>query len=644
MQAVGPFSKITIFANHVLNIAMKKYPLILIFLPLAFGIFAQEPDSLSLKERIFYHYDRPEFTEVVNSCNRALEVYEATNDLFEMAGCYNILGIAYQRLGRYKEAIESYERSTEVLEKMKESEVALHKEGAEAFYDKNIRYTRNNMATIYFMMEEYDEAEKLYRNCIKMLGEPHDTIDYLDMASYQKNLSEVSLKQAASLEGEAKTQRLKEAVDMAEQAVKLSEQYGDFPFNYISKKVVLAQAYHAVGRDQEAHALANEALDMAEAENDAYLQAEIHAVYGEFEANDGHYEAAEQHYRKAVALATKNGFDELQRTALNGAYDAARHFDKALALDYFEQSTALKDSVFNAEQQQLIRDYQVKYDLAEKEHQIELQEEKNHYDRMMIIFLLILAALLAILMVVGFRLGIIRKRQNKALAKLNKTKDHLFSVVSHDFKTSVMSQSLLLDVIDKHFDELSKDDIHAKVQTLKTSSDGLKEKMFNLIEWMKIELGGESNNKTIFSLCTLVDECIKSQRTEIDSKRIKVVNAVEPSLKASDDANMVRLVLRNLLNNAVKFSWPDGEIRIEAVKENQKIWVIVTDHGTGISTERKDILMKDLIAPSQGTQGETGTGIGLKLCKQLLDRNGGEISVESKKGSGTTVRFSVFVG
>lgn len=620
---------------------MKKYTLILIFLTFTFGIFAQEPDSLSLKERIFYHYDRSEFTEVVNSCNKALEVYEATNDLFEMAGCYNILGIAYQRLGRYKEAIESYERSTEVLEQMKESEIALHKEGAEAYYDKNIRYTRNNMATIYFMMEEYDEAEKLYLNCIEMLGKPHDTIDYLDMASYQKNLSEVSLKQAASLEGAAKTQRLKEAVNLAEQAVQLSEQYGDFPFNYISKKVVLAQTYHAVGRDQEAHALTNEALKMAEDINDAYLQAEIHAVYGEFEAEEGHYETAEQHYREAVALATENDFEELQRTALNGAYVAARHFDKALALDYFEQSTALKDSVFNAEQQQLIRDYQVKYELAEKEHQIELQEEKNHYNRMMITYLLILAALLVVLLVVGFRLGIIRKRQNKALAKLNKTKDHLFSVVSHDFKTSMISQNLMLDVINNYFDNMTKEDIKTKLLTLKVSTEGLKDQLYNLIEWIKMELGDEPNIRTSFNLRSVIDESISALKTEIDLKRLKVDNAVAPDLMANDDANMVKIVTRNLFSNAVKFSWPDGEVRFEAKDENDKIWVSITDHGTGISKERLQCLLHDMVAPEHGTQSETGSGIGLNLCKQLLERNGGEIKIESEVGQGTTVRFSV---
>ena len=235
---------------------MKTLFILLCCLTLTIGVTAQDasagnsapepaeasaaaPDSLSLKERIFYYYDRSEFVQVVQCCNEALEVYQATDDLFEMAGCYNILGIAYQRLGRFKEAIASYQLTAETMEKLKESEVALHKEGAAAFYDKNIRYTNNNMATIYFELEEYDQAEKLYQKCIEMLGTPHDTIDFLDLATYRKNLAEIMVMQTAGMEGVEREQHLNEAVNLAEQALQLSEQYGDLPFNYISKKLLL---------------------------------------------------------------------------------------------------------------------------------------------------------------------------------------------------------------------------------------------------------------------------------------------------------------------------------------------------------------------------------------------------------------------
>ena len=608
---------------------------------MAFCAKAQEADSLSLKDRIFYHYDRSEFTEVVQCCNEALEVYQATDDLFEMAGCYNILGIANQRLGRYKEAIESYELCTETMERLKNSEYELHREGAAAFYDKSIRYTRNNMAEIYFAMGDYDESEKIYLKCLEMLGEPHDTIDYLDQALYLENLSIVGLKQAGNLEGTEKEERLKTSVEQAEQALSLSTQYGDLPFKRISKRVTLSQAYHAVGRTNEAQTLIGEALDMAQTEGDPYLLAEIHGVYGEFEATAGHYEAAESHYRQAATIATENHFDELQLSSLTGAYEAARHFDKSLALDYHEQYTALKDSIFDEEQQRLIRDYQVRYDLSEKEHQIALQEQKNKANHQKIIFLAILAALLLVLLAFGFRLGIIRKRQNTTLNRLNKAKDHLLSVVSHDFKTSVNSQNLMLDVMNKRLDQMTKEQVKEKIVILKTSSDALKEKMANLFEWMKVELGNGEDNKTAFEVRTLVEECIKAHEIEIEQKDIEVEVDIPEDLLAMDNKNMVKLVLQNLLGNAVKFSWPRSKVRVSAKPENDRIWMVVEDHGTGISADRKAVLMKDVVSPTKGTKDESGTGIGLVLCSQLLERNGGQIEMESEESLGTTVRFTV---
>lgn len=619
---------------------MKKR--IISFLCIACAIvgFAQEPDSLSLKDRIFYHYDRSEFAEVVQCCEEALAVYKDTDDLFEMAGCYNILGITYQRMGRFKEAIESYQLCAETMERLKTSEYALHQESAAAFYDKNIRYTRNNMAEIHFAMNELDQAEKLYRNCIEMLGEPHDTIDYQDLALYLQNLSGVGLKQAESLEGAEKEERLKSSVSMAEQALALSQQYGDLPFRHIYKMVALSQAYFAVGRRQEARALADEALSMAEAGKDAYLLSEIHAAYGGFEADEGHYKTAENHYRQAAILATENHFNDLRRTSLDGAYAAARHFDKALALDYFEQSVALKDSIFNEQQQQLIREYQMKYDLAEKGHQLDLQEKMNQQNKLIINFLVIIAVLLLVLLVVYFRLGIILKRRNKALARINEAKEHLFSVVSHDFKTSVVSQSMMLEAMNKYLDAMTQEQVKDKLLTLKTSADTLKNKMFNLFEWIKVELGSSENIKEPFNLRKMVDECIAVNAFELEQKELKI-SADIPEMTVYDNPNMVRLVLHNLLNNAIKFSWPRGEIKVGAKKEGNRIWISVEDHGTGISPDRKNTLLKSMVTPAQGTKSESGTGIGLMLCHALLEQNGGEITIESKESLGTTVQFSV---
>ena len=124
-------------------------------------------------------------------------------------------------------------------------------------------------------------------------------------------------------------------------------------------------------------------------------------------------------------------------------------------------------------------------------------------------------------------------------------------------------------------------------------------------------------------------------------KGLKVNNEVPNDLMAHDDINVVRMVLQNLLGNAVKFSYPNGEISIKAETQGDRIWVTIADNGMGIGEKKLDKIFNYMSTSSQGINGETGTGIGLFVSKQFIDKIGGEMSIESTKGVGTTVRFSI---
>jgi signal transduction histidine kinase len=104
---------------------------------------------------------------------------------------------------------------------------------------------------------------------------------------------------------------------------------------------------------------------------------------------------------------------------------------------------------------------------------------------------------------------------------------------------------------------------------------------------------------------------------------------------------VVRLVLHNLLNNAVKFSYTEGEVGVGAEEHDGRIWIEVRDNGMGISEKKLDKIFKFMTSSTIGTEGETGTGIGLFVSKMLVDKLGGEISISSVKDEGTTVRFSI---
>ena len=560
-----------------------------------------------LRTMILYFFNNNDFQHVVQYSEVGIEHYNKIDDPFNEAGCTMTLANAYQRLGQLDKAIECYNRCNELMDEI----------GGE-MAEVNKRYVINNIAEIHLSMGEYDTAEEMYRKCIEMLGtvDVNDTASNLDLATYYQNLAEVRIAQDNP-----------EAVGFAEQSLELSRKYQDTPHKIINRLMALSKAYHIVGRHDESDKLMDEALQTAKENGETFLETSIHLQQGDF--------------AKAIAMADENHYDELLQEALEGAYQVERERNPKLALEYYERSVMMKDSVFNETQQQLIRDYQVRYAMQEKEHELQMEQEKAKRNRLYVIVLAVVAALLLMITLIWYRLAQARKKRAEELAHLNETKDHLFSIVSHDVRTPVGAMGAVLRQMTDDYDAMNDTDRKANLIMLRTSTEALDDRMANIIHWVKGELANSKVESVDFNLSALVDECIATQETAIGAKSLKVVNGVGKDLVVHDDANVVRLVLQNLLSNAVKFSYPEGEVSVKAEKKNDRVWVEVADNGMGISEKKLEKIFKFMTSSSSGTGGETGTGIGLFVSKQLVDKIGGEITIQSGKELGTTVRFSV---
>ncbi|MBO4567535.1 MAG: tetratricopeptide repeat-containing sensor histidine kinase [Bacteroidales bacterium] len=560
-----------------------------------------------LRTMILYYFNHNDFQHVVQYSEVGIEHYDKIGDLFNEAGCIMTLANAYQRLGQLDKAIECYNRCSELMDEIGGEMAAVNK-----------RYVMNNIAEIHLAMNEYDVAEEIYGKCIEMLGEidASDTASMLDLATYYQNLAEVHI-----------AQNKDDALGYAEQSLELSRKYLDTPHKVINRLMTLSKAYERLGRDKESQRLLDEALQLAEEYNETYLQAVIHLQKGE--------------YSQAIAMAKENHYDELLQEALKDAYRYERERNPKLALEYYEQSMAMRDSVFNETQQQLIRDYQVRYATAEKEHALALEQEKSKRNRLYIIVLSIVVLLLIVITLIWIRLAKVRKTRNEELTHLNKTKDRLLSIVSHDVKTPVGAMCQVLRGITDGYDGISDTDKRAQLMILRSSSEALHDRMDNIIQWVKQELANSTTTRIIFSINELVDECIKTQETSITMKSLKVNNEVPKYIMGYDDINVVRLVIQNLLGNAVKFSYPNGEITIKANHDIDIAWISVADNGMGISEAKLEKIFSYMTSSDKGTGGETGTGIGLFVSKQFIDKIGGKMSIESKKGIGTTVSFSI---
>lgn len=601
------------------NMLYKKIVIAIVALSISFGVRAREVDSLRVK--ILQCFNESRFVEVIDYTEKALQLYEQDGDKYNVAGCYNTIAGAYMRMGEYDEAIRNYNICTEIMDEIGGDMAAVNK-----------RYIINNIAAIYFEMKEYDQSEEMYWKCIDMLGDVGtDTIANLDLATYYQNLSGVRLMQGV----------VDEAIDYAERALELSQRYGDRQERIINRRIALSKVYHEAGRQTEAEAELKDALAMVRSAKIIYFETPIFMLYGQYAYESGDFKAAENHYLTALRIAKENQFDQFYLECLEGAYLATKTTHPERALGYLEESVVMRDSIYNEDQQALIRDYQVKYQMAEKEHELELQAEKTMQSRRMLSLSLLAVVLLIILSVVLARDAVQRKKHNEMLVRLNKTKDQVFSVVTHDIKTPVAAQERSLDLICDHIDDISQNYLKDYLVTLKTSTKELKVKIINVISWVKGMIGNTDKHAEQFNLREMADNVVRSQAFEIGQKKLAVINAINKEWNGNDDSQMVEMVLQNLLSNAVKYSFVNGDIRLEAVDGGGRYFMKVVDHGQGISEEKLRKLMNIMTSSTEGTYGEMGTGLGLFVSQQLMERNGGAITIESAEGKGTTVTMSI---
>ena len=610
---------------------MKRLFSTIILACLAIGVKAQNADSLRAK--ILQCFNESRFVEVIDYSKQALQLYEQVDDKYNVAGCYNTIAGAYMRMGQYDEAIRNYTICTEIMDEIGGTMASVNK-----------RYVINNIASIYFDMEEYDQSEEMYWKCIEMLGDPGtDTTTNLDLATYYQNLSGVRLMQlglmAADDPQHDKTQA--EAIGFAEQALALSQQYGDNQEKLINRHITLSRAYQAAGRLDEAHAQLDTALVIAQHEKELYFETAIIMLHGQYAHDRGDDMASEQLFLQALDIAKENQYNQFYLECMQGAYLATKASHPERAIGYLEECNKMRDSIYNEDQQALIRDYQVRYQMSEKEHALEMQEEKTRQSRRLLLLSLLVAALLLILVIVLARNAIQRKKQNETLTRLNNTKDQLLTVVSHDIKTPLLSHEKILDILCKHINDMPLDDLEDYLISLKSSTQELRVKTVNVIGWVKGMMGDNESQAEPFNLCELAETVMHSQAFAIEQKQLKVINAIPKDWMGNDDPQIIEMVLQNILSNAVKYSFANGEVRLEAEDGGERYLVKVIDHGKGIEKEKLGKLLKMMTSSAEGTGGELGTGIGLFVSQQMMERNGGTLAIESEEGMGTTVTLSV---
>lgn len=232
--------------------------------------------------------------------------------------------------------------------------------------------------------------------------------------------------------------------------------------------------------------------------------------------------------------------------------------------------------------------------------------------------------------------------KNSQLNLLNADKDKFFSIIAHDLRNPIGALRELPQLIAENLDNYGKDELRRLITMQRDAARNLFELLENLLTWSRMQRGLIEFNPEPIQVSALVQRSIALLTPSAAQKAITLTQAVNPSLLGMADHKMIDAVVRNLISNAIKFTNSGGTIEVSGNDDGAFMTIAVKDNGVGIGEQFLPKLFRiDEQYRRTGTANERGTGLGLILCKEFVERNGGEIRVESKIGNGSTFSFTL---
>jgi len=320
------------------------------------------------------------------------------------------------------------------------------------------------------------------------------------------------------------------------------------------------------------------------------------------------------------------------------------------SLFYLEEFKKYSDSLFNNQNKNGILLLKAKSDFEKKQTELSAENDKkllakqNKINTSLLIIVVLLCTLIPLYLKhrkLGFlnhkvveKSKLLEKRE-KDLIKSNNTKDRLFSIIGHDLKAPIDSLRLLLNMHQKK--EVTNKEFLQFSPKLNKDISAVSFTLTNLLNWGKTQMQGEKMQKKNFAVLPLTQDVLQFLEASGKAKDLKIVNEIAPDTVVYADPNQIAIVIRNIVSNAIKFTPAMGTIKLVSQDFNGKQQISIIDNGIGMDANTcKKILDPNEAYTTYGTENEKGTGLGLLLCYELINKNEGEIWVESSLGKGTT--------
>lgn len=318
------------------------------------------------------------------------------------------------------------------------------------------------------------------------------------------------------------------------------------------------------------------------------------------------------------------------------------------AFQALSKLTKLEDSLESKEKAKEIMNLQSVHELEQSNAKLSIVEARSENQKLVKNIIIGVAIVLAIMFIIllSFYRKTLRlneqlvKRENE-LQKSNEMKDKLFSVIGHDLRGPIGNIPVMLELLDDT--TLTAEERQYLVQSLIVHTKASTETLDKLLYWGQAQIKGLGIKPTVFTVGDALQSNITLINITAQQKQINIINNIPGDTTIFADPSHFDFLIRNLLSNAVKFTHNGGSVSLDANAKQKPGYILfsVKDSGIGISSERQKIIFKPFASSTRGTADEKGTSIGLMLCKEFVNENGGDIWVESEEGKGATFFFTL---
>ena len=571
-----------------------------------------------------------DYVKAISFYEKAIPYYTHLKDSFFLTNCYSSIGLSHYNMSQGEKAINHYFKALKFAEHNKEYTAEIYA----------------NIALAHQKMKNYINSIDFYRKALRINLAISDStsaaVDYNGLGAIYFNMGKYDSALFNFKKAHLLFTEIKNAGYQAISLYNIASIYPNYPDSLNKAIYYFNQSW----------------LKFKELGWTNY-EAEIENGLGAIYSQQGKYKKAIEAYNKSLVLTDKYklGYElkEPNYRGLSEAYEKLGDYKEALKYHvlYYQSS----DSLDEKEKYEQLINMEKQYETEKKENEIlklqakqkltEVQLETNKQLKVLGFITATLLLVLAFFMLLKY---IDKKRSNKlleeknqkiaeseqALRLLNAAQNKFFSIIAHDIKNpfhTVLGYSYLLS---NDYDRFTEKELRKFANDIHHSTNNIFKLLQNLLDWSRSQTGNLTVSPTETDLNRLLNNSLGILNALAEQKKIQITHEYPEEIKVYADPLMLEVVLRNLINNAIKFTPQNGEIKITAQQTQNEVKICIADNGVGISDEDVANLFRiDSKVKRRGTNNEDGSGLGLILCKEFVDKNNGVIWAESSPGKGS---------